>query len=104
MKKQRTLAELNELIPKYHNFLKRLRKERREEIKAQRRAMPKKRPGRKPIDPDIIELAKKLGQRKSLTDVALQLDVSLKTLYTHGVSRKALNAEKAAMENGNCLK
>ncbi len=100
-KPKRTLAELDALIRRTKKFLAQIREERRELIKAQRRAMPKKQPGAKPIDKDIIELAKKLAQRKSLTEVALQLNVSLRTLYNKGISRAAIDAEKAKKATEN---
>ena len=82
-------------IEETENLLKKLRRDRITELKRMRRAMPKKRSGRKPVDEDILELAKKLAERKPLTEVALQLNVSLRTLYNKGISRRALNEKNS---------
>ena len=94
-KPKRTLAELDKLIPRTEKFLAQIKEERREVIRTQQRAMPRKKPGRKQLDKDILELAKKLAQRKPLTEVALQLNVSLRSLYNKGISRASIDAEKA---------
>ena len=84
---------LDNQIAETDKYLKSMRRTRREDLKLARRSMPKKKRGRKPIDNDILELAKKLAERKPLTEVALQLNVSLRSLYNKGISRAALNTE-----------
>lgn len=75
--------------------LKKWKAERREDLKAERRRRPRKKRGRKPIDEDILALAEKLAMRKPLSEVALQLNVSLRSLYNKGISRAALNEKNS---------
>jgi hypothetical protein len=82
-------------IEEVRKHLKELRVLQREEIRAARAALPKKKPGRKPISPAILSRAIKLAETMPLTDVALRCDVALMTLYNHGISRKSLNEMKA---------
>ncbi len=84
-------SSLDNSIAETEVLLKQMREKRREELRAARRLLPKKKTGRKPLDEDILELAKKLAERKPLTEVALQLNISLRSLYNKGISRAALN-------------
>ena len=49
--------------------------------------------GRPAIDDELILRAIKLAEDKPLTDVALRLGVSLRTLYNKGISRRMLEAK-----------
>jgi hypothetical protein len=82
-------------IEKLRKHLKELSELRREEIRAERAARPKKKRGRKPISPAILERAWKLAEKMTLTEVALRCDVALKTLYNYEISRKAINKNRA---------
>ncbi|MGI8642411.1 MAG: hypothetical protein ACR2MG_20980 [Pyrinomonadaceae bacterium] len=86
-------SSLDNSIAETEVLLKQMREKRREELRAARRLLPKKKTGRKPLDEDILELARKLAERKPLTEVALQLNISLRSLYNKGISRAALNRE-----------
>jgi hypothetical protein len=86
-------------IEKLRKHLKELTELRLEEVRAARAARPKKKPGRKPISPAILNRALQLAEKMTLTDVALRCDVALTTLYNHGISRAALNRKKAAQGN-----
>jgi cell division septum initiation protein DivIVA len=81
-------------IEKLRKHLKELTELRREEIRAARAARPKKKRGRKPISPAILNRALQLAEKMTLTDVALRCDVALKTLYRHGISRRAINKNR----------
>ncbi len=81
-------------IEKLRKHLKELTEMRREEIRAERAALPKKKRGRKPISPAILNRALQLAEKMTLTDVALRCDVALKTLYNNGISRKAINKNR----------
>jgi hypothetical protein len=81
-------------IEKLRKHLKELRALQREEIRAARAALPKKKPGRKPISPAILERALKLAEKLPLTEVALRCDIALMTLYNYGISRRAINKGK----------
>jgi cell division septum initiation protein DivIVA len=81
-------------IEKLRKHLKELTELRREEIRAARAARPKKKPGRKPISPAILNRALQLAEKMTLTDVALRCDVALKTLYNYGISRKTINKNR----------
>jgi hypothetical protein len=85
-----TQAQIEKLI----KHIKELRALKREEIRAAKAALPKKKPGRKPISPTILNRAWQLAEKMTLTDVALRCDVSLKTLYNNGISRRAINKGK----------
>ena len=91
---EQELARLDKQIEETIIEIAELKSLRIQERKAIRAAMPKKKCGRKPIDPDLLELAKKIAQRKPLSEVALQLNISLKTFYNKGISRAALDKEK----------
>ncbi len=82
-------------IEKLRKHLKELRALQREEVRAARAALPKKKPGRKPISPAILSRAIKLAEKLPLTEVALRCDIALTTLYNYGISRKSLNEMKA---------
>ena len=86
---------LAEQISETEEKLKLMKAKHRANLDAERRARPRKKPGRKPIDADILELARKLAERKPLTEVALQLNVSLRSLYNKGISRAALNEKNS---------
>ncbi len=81
-------------IEKLKKHLKELTELRREEVRAVRAARPKKKPGRKPISPAILNRALQLAEKMTLTDVALRCDVALTTLYNHGISRKTINKNR----------
>jgi cell division septum initiation protein DivIVA len=81
-------------IEKLKKHLKELKEQRREEIRAAKAALPKKKRGRKPISPAILNRALQLAEKMTLTDVALRCDVALKTLYNKGISRKAINKNR----------
>jgi hypothetical protein len=81
-------------IEKLRKHLKELTELRREEIRAARAALPKKKRGRKPISPAILIRALQLAEKMTLTDVALRCDVALKTLYNNGISRRAINKNR----------
>lgn len=59
-----------------------------------KKEMPRRRTGRPPLKPEIIERARELGETKPLPDVALKLGISLTSLYNHGISRNEINKEK----------
>jgi hypothetical protein len=81
-------------IEKLKAHLKKLKEQQREEIRAARAARPKKKPGRKPISPAILNRALQLAEKMTLTDVALRCDVALTTLHNHGISRKTINKNR----------
>jgi hypothetical protein len=81
-------------IEKLRKHLKELTELRGEEIRAARAALPKKKPGRKPISPAILNRALQLAEKLPLTEVALRCDVALRTLYNNGISRKVINKGK----------
>jgi hypothetical protein len=81
-------------IEKLRKHLKELTELRREEIRAARAALPKKKRGRKPISPAIFIRALQLAEKLPLTEVALRCDVALKTLYNNGISRRAINENR----------
>jgi hypothetical protein len=86
--------KLEERILQAKTTLKNLKQQRREEERAIRAARPKRKPGRKPISPVILNRALKLAKKMSLPEVAFRCDVALKTLYNYGISRKAINESK----------
>jgi len=71
-------------------LLRELREARRQELRAARAALPKKKCGRKPISKAILLKAEKMAEKSPLPTVALSCDVALRTLYNYGLSRKAL--------------
>jgi hypothetical protein len=87
---------LEERILRAKTTLKNLKQQRREEERAIRAARPKKKPGRKPLSSVVLNRAKTLALKLPLTEVALRCDVSLKSLYNNGISRAAINKEKAS--------
>jgi hypothetical protein len=87
---------IDEKILQTKNLLRRLKQQQQEEQRAARAAQPKKKPGRKPLSSEILIRARALAQRMPLTEVALRCDVSLKSLYNKGISRRALNRENVS--------
>ena len=75
----------------YKLALEKAKQER--EAKAKAKKTPKKR-GRKPISAELLNDIEKAAYKMPLTDVVLKFDVSLRSLYNHGISRRAL-IEKA---------
>jgi hypothetical protein len=69
-----------------------------QQIKSQQQASkPKLKPGRKPLNADLLQRIKLEALTKPLPAVALKYDVSLRSLYNHGIKRKVLDAEIAAL-------
>jgi hypothetical protein len=88
------MENTRERIEKLKKHIKELRALEREEIRAAKAALPKKKPGRKPISPAILNRALNLAEKLPLTEVALRCDIALMTLYNHGISRRAINKGK----------
>lgn len=59
-------------------------------------ALPK---GRPKLKAELIEAAREMAKTKPIADVSLSLGVSRSTLYRHGISRKAIDAEKRIDKN-----
>ncbi len=74
--------------------IKELKEKLREETRAARAAQPKKKPGRKPISQIDLDRVKNLAKKFSLSEAAFRCDISLRTLYNKGITRKTLNEEK----------
>lgn len=55
------------------------------------KSLNKSKGGRPKLKPEIIEKAKLLGQKYTLNEVAFRLEISVNSLYNHGISRNALN-------------
>ena len=71
-------------------------KQRQREMDLRKKKTKSKTPGksgRPAIDDTLILRAIKLAEDKPLTDVALRLGVSLRTLYNKGISRRMLEAK-----------
>lgn len=92
MNYEENTLNLDEQIKDAERALKELRRQKREDEKSEARKNRKSR-GRKPINNDLIERARKMAETKTIFDTALSLGISLSTLYNKGVSRKAIDAE-----------
>ncbi len=99
--KQKEELSLDEQIRITRREIAILRKQKREQKLAEEKEL-KKNPikrGRKKLDEKIIQEAWKLAETKSLPDVALKLDIALRTLYNYGINRKAVNKRIKLREN-----
>lgn len=91
---QKNLSELGKQIEEAKRKLVELKRQDREETRAEKREN-RKPPGRKQLPTGLIERAKETAKTKTLTDTALSLGISLRSLYNKGISRKAIDAENA---------
>lgn len=90
----KTMTEIDKQIEQAERRVRELQKQRREEKRQEARKNKKKR-GRKPLDNNLIERARKMAETKTLPDTALSLGIALSSLYNKGISRKAINKEMA---------
>ena len=89
LKDQLTAQKIKENVA----LLKKLKAEQRE-VKRLANKSERGR-GRQPLDDALIARAREKAKSKPLKDVALSLGISLRSMYNKGISRKALDAEKA---------
>lgn len=101
MNYQESIAQAEREIKKLQIELAEMKRIRREDLKAEARKNRKK-PGRKPLDKELIEIAREKAKTKSLTDVALSLGISIRSLYNKGISRASIEAEKTKKATENC--
>lgn len=87
------MTELDQRIQENIALLKELRAEQREQKRLAKNSGRGR--GRLPLDDALIAQAREKARNKPLKDVALSLGISLRSLYNKGISRKALDAEKA---------
>ncbi len=97
MNYEENIAQTKIEIEQAKRNLAELKRRYREEQKAETRKS-RKLSGRKQLPTALIERAKELAKTKTLTDVALRLGISLRSLYNKGISRKAINAELDARQ------
>jgi hypothetical protein len=89
-------SSIDERVLQTKNLLRSLKQQQQEEQRAARAAQPKKKRGRKLLSSEILIRARALAQRMPLSEVALRCDISLKSLYNKGMSRRALNRENVS--------
>lgn len=87
------IAELDRRIKENVALLKELKAEQREEKRLANKS--ERRAGRQPLDDALVAIAREKARNKPLLDVALSLGISLRSMYNKGISRKALDKEKA---------
>lgn len=92
MNYEENIIKLSKQIEEVERRIKDLQKQRREEKREEARKNRKKR-GRKPLDNELIERARKMAETKTLRDTAISLGIALSSLYNKDISRKAINAE-----------
>lgn len=86
--------DIEKEIEKHRKILSELqeRKRKHNRPKSKKSLRPKGRPS---IEPEKIQLALQLAKEFPITDVALQLGISMSTLYAKGVKRYLINAQMA---------
>lgn len=87
------IAELNRRIKENVALLKELKAEQREEKRLANKSERGR--GRPPLDDALVAIAREKARNKPLKDVALSLGISLRSMYSKSISRKALDKEKA---------
>ena len=87
------ITKLDRRIKENVDLLKKLKAEQRE---CNRLANKSERGrGRQPLDDALVAQAREKARNKPLKDVALSLGIALRSMYNKGISRKALDKEKA---------
>ncbi len=99
MNYEKRQAELDKQIESTKRKLSELRQTRRElkisEINKNKKPIPR---GRPRISEAVLVEAVKLAETKTLTAVAMKLNVGLTTLYKYGISRRALGGYRIGSE------
>lgn len=92
----RKSKEFDKKILSIQQEIRELRKQKKQEklLEAKKKKQPG-RSGRPRVKPEFLKEARELAKTKTLSFVAFKLDISLATLRRYGITRNALNKEKA---------
>lgn len=100
MNKSKTTEKLEKLILEKREEIRELKRQKRErdlQAKLEKKiALPS---GRPKLKAELIEAAREMAKTKPISDVCLSLNVSRSTLYSYGISRRTINAEKSLETN-----
>ena len=91
------MNRLDRQILKAQEKLRELNRQKLEAKKAEQQNREPAKRGRKPISNETVKQIEAEAYLKPLPDVAFKFNVSLSTLYNHGITREVLNA-KANLE------
>lgn len=97
--RNKNILELQRQLTQQREKIRELNRQKRElnlrEKLEKKIALPS---GRPKLKTELIERAREMAKTKPLADVALSLDVSCRSLYRHGISRRAINAESSSTD------